>query len=201
MYRVRRLSEEHLEEIARAFSDYEYEPGESGLFYHCKGIEGTRTYIKGFAQAGIENEMVYTISKEQEGYIMISEPGGKVKLRAVKVLLSAIGRSMGWRGALAFLKDIKNAGESLEKKLKKEKTKFITIELLVVRKPYQGQGYMRRLVQIAFDKADALGVPCIVSTDGRLKVKKYEHLGFELVNIRRFKEGVCEYDLIRYPKR
>ena len=54
-------------------------------------------------------------------------------------------------------------------------------------------------VQIAFDRADALGVPCIVSTDGILKMKKYEHIGLEHYQDRKFKEKVYEHDLIRYP--
>ena len=41
---------------------------------------------------------------------------------------------------------------------------------------------------------------CIVSTDGILKMKKYEHIGFEHVQDRKFKEKVYEHDLIRYPK-
>ena len=45
-----------------------------------------------------------------------------------------------------------------------------------------------------------LGVPCIVSTDGVLKMQKYEHLGFNHYQDRKFKERVYEHDLIRYPK-
>ena len=32
------------------------------------------------------------------------------------------------------------------------------------------------------------------------KMKKYEHIGFEHVQDRKFKEKVYEHDLIRYPK-
>ena len=31
-------------------------------------------------------------------------------------------------------------------------------------------------------------------------MKKYEHIGFEHVQDRKFKEKVYEHDLIRYPK-
>ena len=96
---------------------------------------------------------------------------------------------------------MKASGTSLESKLKEAHQDFVQIEMLVVKKAYQNQGYMRKLVQIAFDRADALGVPCIVSTDGILKMKKYEHIGFEHVQDRKFKEKVYEHDLIRYPKR
>ena len=95
---------------------------------------------------------------------------------------------------------MKASGTSLESKLKEAHQDFVQIEMLVVKKAYQNQGYMRKLVQIAFDRADALGVPCIVSTDGILKMKKYEHIGFEHVQDRKFKEKVYEHDLIRYPK-
>lgn len=71
---------------------------------------------------------------------------------------------------------MKSSGESLENKLKRKNQKFIQIEMLVVKREYQNKGYMRKLIQIAFDKADELGIPCIVSTDGVLKMQKYSLL-------------------------
>jgi len=108
---------------------------------------------------------------------------------------------MGIKGSFTFLKDMKSSGESLENKFKKENKKFVQIEMVVIKREYQNKGYMRKLVQIALDKADALGVPCIVSTDGLLKMQKYEHLGFEHYQDRKFKEKVYEHDLIRYPQK
>lgn len=198
--RVKDVDGDKLDEIAEAFSDYEYEENETGLFYLCKGREGVRTYIKAFAVAGIKSGWVYTCSEKAEGYIMISEPGSKVNIPGLFGVVTGCIKAMGFKGSLQYVKDIKNAGMSLESKLKKEKKPCVQIEMLVVRKPYQNQGYMRKLIGIAFEKADKLGIPCIVSTDGRLKAEKYKHLGFEYYGARRLRGNSFEYDLIRYPK-
>ena len=199
--KLKNVSKESMNEITKAFSEYQYEGTEEGLYYLCKGKKGIENYMKGFALAGIKSGWLYTISEKQEGYIMISEPTSKVSLSGIKDLIIGSFKGMGVKGAIQFFKDMKSSGESLENKLKKENKRFIQIEMLVVKREYQNKGYMRKLVQIAFDKADELGIPCIVSTDGVLKMQKYEHLGFNHYQDRRFKERVYEHDLIRYPKK
>ena len=199
--KLKNVSKESMHEITKAFSEYQYEDTEEGLYYLCKGKKGIENYMKGFALAGIKSGWLYTISEKQEGYIMISEPTSKVSLSGIKDLIIGSFKGMGVKGAIQFFKDMKSSGESLENKLKKENKRFIQIEMLVVKREYQNKGYMRKLVQIAFDKADELGIPCIVSTDGVLKMQKYEHLGFNHYQDRRFKERVYEHDLIRYPKK
>lgn len=199
--KLKNVSKESMNEITKAFSEYQYEDSEEGLYYLCKGKKGIEAYMKGFALAGIKSGWLYTISEKQEGYIMISEPTSKVSFLGMKDLIIGSIKGMGIKGTIQFFNDMKLSGEPLESKLKKENQKFIQIEMLVVKREYQNKGYMRKLVQIAFDKADELGVPCIVSTDGILKMQKYEHLGFNHYQDRKFKEKVYEHDLIRYPKK
>lgn len=199
--KLKNVSKESMNEITKAFSEYQYEDGEEGLYYLCKGKKGIEAYMKGFALAGIKSGWLYTISEKQEGYIMISEPTSKVSFLGMKDLIIGSIKGMGIKGAIQFFNDMKLSGEPLESKLKKENQKFIQIEMLVIKREYQNKGYMRKLAQIAFDKADELGVPCIVSTDGILKMQKYEHLGFNHYQDRKFKEKVYEHDLVRYPKK
>lgn len=198
--KLKSISEESMNEIVKAFSEYQYEDGEEGLYYLCKGKKGIESYMKGFALAGIKSGWLNTLSENEEGYIMISEPASKVSILGINDLITGSIKGMGFKGAMQFFKDMKQSGESLESKLKKENKEFIQIEMLVVKRKYQNKGYMRKLVQIAFDRADELGIPCIVSTDGILKMQKYEHIGFEHYQDRKFKEKVYEHDLIRYPK-
>ena len=199
--KLKNVSKESMNEITKAFSEYQYEDTEEGLYYLCKGKKGIENYMKGFALAGIKSGWLYTISEKQEGYIMISEPTSKISFIGMIDLVIGCIKGMGIKGSIHFFKDMKSSGESLENKLKKENKRFIQIEMLVVKREYQNKGYMRKLVQIAFDKADELGIPCIVSTDGVLKMQKYEHLGFNHYQDRKFKEKVYEHDLIRYPKK
>lgn len=71
--------------------------------------------------------------------------------------------------------------------------------LVCVREPYQGQGYMRRIMDMAFQEGDRLGVPVLLETDAKSKCDKYIHLGMQLAGMRRFGEHGVLYDLIRYP--
>lgn len=199
--KLKNVSKESMNEITKAFSEYQYEDTEEGLYYLCNGKKGIESYMKGFALAGIKSGWLYTTSENEEGYIMISEPTSKISFIGIIDLVIGCIKGMGIKGSIQFFKDMKSSGESLEYKLKKENKRFIQIEMLVVKREYQNKGYMRKLIQIAFDKADELGIPCIVSTDGVLKMQKYEHLGFNHYQDRKFKEKVYEHDLIRYPKK
>lgn len=81
--------------------------------------------------------------------------------------------------------------------MKEKKKRFVKVEMLVVIKKYQGQGYMRQLMNIAYNAADKYGVPCILDTDGENKRDKSCHLGMKQVGIRKISEDSVMYDLIR----
>ena len=68
------------------------------------------------------------------------------------------------------------------------------------KKEYQGQGFLRPLVENAIELADKKHIPVILSTDAKLKKDKYEHLGLSLVNIRKLGEKSFMYDLVRENK-
>ena len=199
--KLKAVSRDSMNEIVKAFSEYKYEDNEENLYYLCKDKKGIENYMKGFALAGIKSGWLYTISEKEEGYIMISEPTSRISIIGLLNLLVGSIKGMGINGSIRFINDMKASGESLESQLRKENKPFIQIEMLVVKREYQNKGYMRKLIQIAFDKSDELGIPCIVSTDGILKMKKYEHLGFQHYQDRKFKENVYEHDLIRYPSK
>lgn len=106
-------------------------------------------------------------------------------------------KALGLRGSLALMKALKSGGESLEQRMKKSRQDFLKIEMLAVTKPYQGQGYMRKVVDIAFQMAQESGLPCILDTDGLRKRDKYIHLGMEPAGTRKIGPCACLYDLIK----
>ena len=69
-----------------------------------------------------------------------------------------------------------------------------------VREQYQGQGYMRKVMDIAFAEGDRLGVPVILETDAKSKCDKYVHLGMELAGTHDLGAFGKLYDLIMYPE-
>ena len=94
---------------------------------------------------------------------------------------------------------MQRGSSGLQKKLDREKKPYIYVGLVCVREAYQGQGYMRKLMDIAFKEGDRLQIPVILDTDAKSKCDKYVHLGMELVKTRKFGEYGVLYDLIRYP--
>lgn len=88
---------------------------------------------------------------------------------------------------------------SIEKKLKKKKQKYLFVGLVCVREEYQGQGYMRKALELAFAEGNRLGLPVVLDTDAKLKSDKYRHLGMELAGVRTCKNGSKLYELIKYP--
>lgn len=68
-----------------------------------------------------------------------------------------------------------------------------------MRKEYQGQGYMRKALELAFAEGNRLGLPVVLDTDAKLKSDKYRHLGMELAGVRTCKNGSKLYELIKYP--
>lgn len=191
------MTEQEVESIAEAFADYPYEDGERGLFYLMPDKEAVRTYISAFVRAGLKCGWLYTTSEKREGYIMISDSRSRPSLPAVWETITGCVRALGLKGSVAFIKAIKGSGTSLEETMKKQKKDFIKLELVVVTKPYQGQGYMRQVVDIAFEMGRKRGLPCILDTDAVLKKEKYCHLGMQHAGTRKLAEGSCLYDLIK----
>lgn len=85
--------------------------------------------------------------------------------------------------------------QALEQRLKKQKQPYVKVEMLIVTKEYQGQGYMRKLMTYAFKMAEKKNCPCILDTDAKGKCDRYIHLGMELEQTRTA-AGAKIYDLI-----
>ncbi|MCM1156439.1 MAG: hypothetical protein NC314_05805 [Roseburia sp.] len=110
-------------------------------------------------------------------------------------------KSLGFKGCISYMKKLSQGGQSLESRMKKAKKNFIKIELVAVTKPYQGQGYMRKTLDIAFQAGQEKKLPCILDTDGRLKRDKYISVGMQLAGTRKIEEGLYLYDLIKTTER
>ena len=100
---------------------------------------------------------------------------------------------------MRFLRIMGKTEPGLDKRFDKEKKPYIFVGLVCVREQYQGQGYMRKVMDIAFAEGNRLGVPVILETDAKSKCDKYVHLGMELAGVRDIGEFGKLYDLIKKP--
>ena len=197
--KVTAADESVIRDIGHAFGYYDY-GAEHGLIDAFPGREAAAAFIRGYVRMALRGGMLYTTGERGEGYIAYKLPGQKLPLGAVLPLARAFLGAMDGKALLRFARIMSKGGPGLEKRFDRERKPYIYVGLVCVREPYQGQGYMRRVMDMAFSQGDRLGVPVILDTDARSKCEKYLHLGMELAGTRPFGRHGVLYDLIRYPE-
>ena len=196
--KVSELGENTIGDIGHAFGYYDYGT-EHGLVDAFPSREAVASFICGYVRMALQSGMLYATSENGEGYIAYKLPGQKVRLKAVLPLAKGLLGPMKIKELIRFIRIMSKGGSGLGKRLDKAKKPYIYVGLVCVREPYQGQGYMRKIMDMAFAEGDRLGVPVILDTDAKSKCDKYIHLGMELAGTRRFGEHGVLYDLIKYP--
>ena len=196
--KVNELDEGAIRDIGHAFGYYDY-GGEQGLAAFFPSQEATSLYIQGYVRGMLRGVFLHSTGPRNEGFIAYKLPGQKIGWRTVKPLAGGMLRSLGLSGVLRLARAMKRSGPSLRDRFDKEKKPYLFVGLVCVREEFQGQGYLRRIMDLAFAEGDRLGVPVILDTDAKSKCEKYQHLGMELAGTRPFGEDGLLYDLIRYP--
>lgn len=195
---IKELEESKIRKIGHAFGYYDYGK-EEGLVSCYRSQEAAAVYINGFVRMSLKGGMLYTTSERGEGYIAYKLPGQKVSLKAGMELVKGLFQSMNFKELVQFFKVLSKAGPDLKDRMDKEKKPYIFVGLVCVTEEYQGQGYMRKLLEMAFAEGNRLHVPVILDTDAQSKCDKYMHLGMKLEGTRDFGENGKLYDLIKYP--
>ena len=195
---VKSMTEEEIHEIGHAFACYNYGE-ETGMPSVFSGEEATADYICAYVRSMLRGGFLRTTSERGEGYIAYKLPKEKMGLKTMWPIACAMLRCSTPKGLLGFAMAIQRGGRSLQNRMDKEKKPYIFVGLVCVREKYQGQGYMRRVMDMAFAEGNRLHVPVILETDAKSKCDKYMHLGMELSGIRNIGAYGKLYDLIKYP--
>lgn len=196
--KVTTLDEGTIGDIGHAFGYYDYGT-EHGLIEAFPSRDAAGAFICGYVRMALQSGMLYTTGENGEGYIAYRLPGQKLGPKAVLLLVKALFGAMKLRELIHFARIMSKGGPGLSKRLDREKKPYVYVCMVCVREPYQGQGYMRKVMELAFAEGDRLGVSVVLDTDAESKCDKYRHLGMELVGTRRFGGYGTLYDLIRYP--
>ncbi len=188
-------------EIADAFYDYRYNKGERGLLKYISSREAMFTYIHAIIEASYNSGLLYTTSAGREGYMVLAGEGaGSIKfLDGIKMILAEKRALGGFGNMKKFIGECFADGGSIETRMIKTKRNFLRIEVLVVRKEFQGKGFMKQMLDYAYDLADKNNLPLILDTDDKDKSARYEHLGMTLDRVRNCSDMFHMYDLIREP--
>ncbi len=161
--------------------------------------EATENYICAYVRGMLRGGFLYATSERGEGYIAYKLPKEKLGIRTLWPIGQGLLRNSTLKRLVRFGMANKRGGTSLRDRMDKEKKPYIFVGLVCVREKYQGQGYMRKVMDIAFVEGNRLGVPVILETDAKSKCDKYIHLGMELAGVRDIGEFGKMYDLIKYP--
>ncbi|MCM1524964.1 MAG: GNAT family N-acetyltransferase [Ruminococcus sp.] len=200
MLDITKLNEAEMRQFAEAFAYYDYGENEIGMVPFFPGYpDRTRliNYLTAMIRTANNAGAVYSTSRRNEGILIITDTTSPYPISASLKMMAGMVNALGLSGFKSVMEKFQAGGESLEKKYRKEKKQFVQIELLAVKKEYQGRGFMRPLIETAFEIADKKRLPVILSTDAGLKRDKYEHLGFTQTNVRQMDEKSFIYDIVR----
>ena len=132
--KVNTLDEGAIRDIGHAFGYYDY-GAERGLIDLFPGRDAVASYICGYVRMALLGGMLHATSE-------------KIGARAGLALLRALLGSMNGRALLRFARAMAKSGDGLDKRLDREKEPYLFVGLVCVREAYQGQGYMRRVMDI-----------------------------------------------------
>lgn len=195
-----RLTEKEMREFAEVFAYYDYGEDEIGMVPYYPGYPDRSSlinYLVAMIRTANEYDAVYGTSDKMEGIIILTDTTHPYPRSAMIKMMWRMMRALGFRNFGEIMKRFQAGGASLEKTYRDSKKQFVQIELLAIKKEYQGKSLMRPLVETAFEVAQKGNLPVIVSTDAKIKKDKYEHIGMEHVNTRTLGKKSFMYDLIR----
>ena len=195
-----KLTDDEMRQFAEVFAYYDYGDKEIGMVPYYPGYpDRTKLidYLVAMISVANEYNAVYSTSDNKEGIIILTDTTHPYPALASIKMMYRMVKALGLKDFGNIIKKFQEGGASLEKKYRDGKKQFVQIELLAVRKEYQRQGFMRPLVEKAFEVADSGDLPVILSTDAELKKDKYVHLGMKHINTRKLGEKSYMYDLVR----
>lgn len=195
-----KLTEAEMREFAEVFAYYDYGDEEIGMVHYYPGYPDRTSlvnYLVAMIRTANEYNGIYSTSDNKEGILILTDTTHPYPGVAMFKMLWRMARALGFRNFSNIVKKFQAGGASLEKTYRNSRKQFVQIELLAVKKEYQGKGFMRPLVETAFEVAKLNNLPVIVSTDARLKKDKYAHIGMKHINTRTLGEKSFMYDLVR----
>lgn len=195
--KVNSLTEQEILAIGEAFADHPYPQDDQGLVALFPGRDSVRDYICCYVRAALKCGCLYSTSDRHEAYIAFRHTQDKRQLQFLMALLPGIIRSLGLRGMLRYVRLAGSSGASYHDELTKARKHHVYVGMLAVTKPYQGQGYMRQVIEIAYAEGRKRHCPVVLETDARLKRDKYVSVGMTCVKERRCTGDAMLFDLAK----
>ncbi len=197
--KINSLRENEIRDIGDAFAGFEYAEAEYGMGYLGKDRQAISDYISAYVRMAIRERQLYSTSDAHEAFIAFKNPGTKIGFGSAAELLKTVPGRVDTGHLFEMAKSSGKAGKSYGAILSKLKIPYIYVGMVAVRKEYQGKGFMRKVLEIAFEEGRRQAVPVVLDTDAHLKRDKYEHLGMKCVTTQHFMDGVELYGMVYEP--
>ena len=195
MQKVKSLSKKEIDGIVKTY--IESNLNEEGTISLFKDENTFRKYLKVVIKASIKNNMLYSLSENKEGFVILNSTLNPLRSSAKIYMFLNFIRIFGLRGSFEFLESMKSDNSSLLDKLRMENKDFIQLEMFLIETEFQNKGYMHKIMNEIFKFADEYSLPVILSTDSELKKDKYVHIGMKYLYKRKLKDGIYLYELIK----
>ena len=196
--KITSMTSSEMEQVCRkmadCFLDYEMTGNNMGMCEHLDREHFYR-FTRSYFELAVRSGTLYSAGDKGEGYFIFETPEKKGNLYGsllqARWMLSAFGLKKG----IKYIKQITSSGTYLASEFSKQKKPFTKIEFIAVDKEYQGQGFMRKMIDYAFSESKRLGLPCILTTDDEKKVKIYEHFGMKMLREHVLSDKATYYEM------
>lgn len=195
--KVTSLTEQEILAIGDAFADHPYPADDQGMAELFPSQESIRAYICCYVRAALKCGCLYATSDRHEAFLTMRYSQDKGHARFMLALLPGMLRTVGLRGMLRYVRLTGRSGTPYRDELEKAGVPHIYVGMLAVTKPYQGQGFMRRVIEIAYEEGRKWHCPVVLETDARLKRDKYVSVGMTCVRERPCTETAAMFDMVK----
>lgn len=160
--KINTLTEAEIRSIGDAFADFAYAEAECGMSYLAKDRQAVSDYICAYVRMAIKERVLYSTSEKHEAFIAFKRAGLTMSLSSAADLLGTAYRSADFTHILTACKGFLHSGKGYGAILSKFKIPYFYVGMVAVTKDYQGQGYMRKLLEIAFEEGRKHGMPVVL---------------------------------------
>ena len=139
MKKVTVMSGSEIREIAETYADYSFRPGEKSIFSVFGSRDRILRYLEMSIRTALKSGWIYSIGDNNEAYIAISYSDSHPPLHIMLSFPFRAMKAVGTRPLYDLSRLLRNGGASLADRMKKNGEKFLSVEMLCVRKEYQAR--------------------------------------------------------------
>ena len=192
MIKIENWSTENIEKYSRLIGEaFAASPGIAETIPHDDLVKSFEIITEFYYRMGT----LYTTSEKYEGFLAYWDKKTRQPLGPALHMIRRMLREIPFKSLL----NIATGSNEQYKKLYRKEKDYIAVSMVVVLQAYQGQGFMKKVLELPFAEAAKRGCPCILDTDNIQKVVKYEHCGMTKTAEKKMAHDITLYTMAYLP--